>query len=122
MTAKTTVTLTVGRRYAITYTTGKRTVGKVFEGHDVAGLTRYKIARPTGGWVTACAGDIAEAIDLDGPTPQVGDRVTTPHGPGTVTQAPSQMASGWTVRVDLDDKTVTASGHARVRLDDLTAA
>lgn len=51
-----------------------------------------------------------------------GDRVTTPHGTGTVTQAPTQMASGWTVRVDLDDTTATPSGHARYRLTDITSA
>lgn len=31
------------------------------------------------------------------------DRVTTPRGNGTVLEPPAQLASGWTVLVDLDD-------------------
>jgi hypothetical protein len=53
---------------------------------------------------------------------QPGDRVRTPHGQGTATQEPALMASGWTVRVDLDDTTATASGHARYRVDELSPA
>lgn len=52
---------------------------------------------------------------------QVGDRVTTPNGPGTVTQAPSQMASGWTVRVQ-HNTPATASGHARYNVTDISHA
>lgn len=48
-----------------------------------------------------------------------GTRVNTPDGPGTITEQPFQMASGWTVRVDLDTPT-TASGHARYTTDKVT--
>ncbi|QVJ00354.1 DUF3560 domain-containing protein [Nocardiopsis eucommiae] len=51
----------------------------------------------------------------------VGDRVSTRHGLGTITQAPSLMASGWTVRVQ-HDTPATASGHARYTVTDLTPA
>jgi len=57
--------LTTGKRYAITYTTGKRTVGTVIASTTVAGTTTYKIARPTGGWVAASTATIASAIPLD---------------------------------------------------------
>lgn len=48
-----------------------------------------------------------------------GARVTAPHGPGTIAEEPVLMASGWTVRVDLDTP-ATASGHARYTLDEIT--
>lgn len=115
------MTLTIGKRYAITYITGKRTFGTVFDAITVAGTTRYKIRRPDhNGWVSATTANIASAIPLDDYA--VGDRVNTRHGIGTVTQAPTQMASGWTVRVDLDDKTTTPSGHARYAVIDITTA
>ena len=60
------MTLTPGKRYAITYITGKRVHGTVLDAITVAGTTRYKIRRPGhNGWVSATTANIADAIPLD---------------------------------------------------------
>lgn len=49
-----------------------------------------------------------------------GDRVTTPDGPGVVTEEPFLMSSGWTVPVK-HDAPVSASGEIRYGIDEVSA-
>lgn len=58
--------LVVGRRYALTYVTGKRVVGTVTDRTEVAGRVHYKVLRLDGaGWFSANTGNLVQALTLD---------------------------------------------------------